>query len=145
MNALSSNSQRKKTLWDDIGIPDGELALHAVISEGMPYTVFLRLIELTDINKTKLATSLLIPMSSLNRRSNMGKFTPAESDRFYRFIYVLSAIIDYFEGDRRTAVDWLQSNIKGLYGHKPLDLISTSAGCNAIIDLIRRLEHGIFM
>jgi len=38
----------------------------------------------------------------------------------------------------------MSSNIIGLDNKRPLNMLSTSAGCDAVTDMIGRLEHGVF-
>lgn len=132
------------TLWDKVGIPSRGLALQSAISKGLFFDVFVHMAELTQIDKKTLAASISIAPETLHRRAKTGRFTPDESDKLYRFTKVLVAAIDLFEGDQDEAFTWLQSDIKGLGEKKPIDMISTSAGCDAVIDLIGRIEHGVF-
>lgn len=144
MLALSSNNETNNTLWDKVGIPSRGLALQSAISKGLSYDVFVQMAELTRIDKKTLAACLSIAPATLHRRAKTGKFTPEESDKLYRFTDVLAAAIALFEGNQDEAITWLLSDIKGLGEKKPLDMLSTSAGCDAVIDLIGRLEHGVF-
>lgn len=144
MLALSLNNETNNTLWDKVGIPSRGLALHSAISNGLSYKVFLQMAELTGIDKKDLAACLSIAPATLHRRAKTGQFTSDESDKLYRFTDVLVAAIALFEGNQDEAIIWLQSNIKGLGENRPLDMLSTSAGCDAVIDMIGRLEHGVF-
>jgi putative toxin-antitoxin system antitoxin component (TIGR02293 family) len=144
MLPLGSKSAIQNSVWDKVGIPSRGLALQSAISKGLPYTVFLQIAGLTRIDKKELAACLSISSATLYRRAKAGQFTPAESDKLYRFTGILVACIDLFEGSKDDALIWLQSDIKGLGDNRPVDLISTSAGCDAVIDMIGRLEHGVF-
>jgi putative toxin-antitoxin system antitoxin component (TIGR02293 family) len=144
MLKLGSNQQINKTLWGKIGIPSRGLALHSAINNGLSYDVFLRIAELTRLDKRELAASLSIAPATLHRRAKNGHFTSSESDKLYRFTHVLVAAIDLFEGNYDDAITWLQSDIEGVGGNRPLDMLSTSAGCDAVKDIIGRLEHGVF-
>jgi putative toxin-antitoxin system antitoxin component (TIGR02293 family) len=100
---------------------------------------------LIRIEKKVLAACLSIAPATLHRRAKGGKFTPDESDKLYRFTGVLIAAIALFEGNQGEAIACLLSDIKELGDKKPLDMLSTSAGCDAVIDMIGRLEHGVFV
>jgi putative toxin-antitoxin system antitoxin component (TIGR02293 family) len=125
-------------------MPFRDLALQSAISKGLSYDVFVQIAELTRIDKKSLAACLPIAPTTLHRRAKTGQFTPDESDKLYRFANVLVAAIALFERNQDEAINWLQSDIKGLSEKKPIDMISTSAGCDAVIDIIGRLEHGVF-
>ena len=144
MLALSSNNETNNTLWDKVGIPSRGLALQSAISKGLSYDVFVQMARLTRINKKALAACLSIAPATLYRRAKTGQFTPDESDKLYRFTNVLVAAITLFEGNQDEAITWLLSDIKGLGEKKPLDMLSTSAGCDAVIEMIGQLEHSVF-
>ena len=73
-----------------------------------------------------------------------GVFNLGESDRLYRLAEISSAAIELFEGDEDKARNWLNHPVKGLGGKRPVDMAITSAETEATIDLIGRLEHGVF-
>lgn len=138
------DNQINYSIWERVGIPSRGIALHCAIHDGLNYDVFLKMANLTGIEKKALAKSLSIAPATLHRRAKAGHFTSDESDRLYRFTDVFVAAVDLFEGDQKQAVSWMTSNIKGLGNKRPLDMLSTSAGCDAVADMIGRLEHGVF-
>jgi putative toxin-antitoxin system antitoxin component (TIGR02293 family) len=139
MNQISS----REVLWNNIGIPQRGLALHAAISKGFSYTVFLQIADITRISKKELAANLSIDPDTLLLRAKSGSFNSYESDRLYHFTDMLSKAAELFQGNLDEAVVWLSSNIKGLGGNRPVDMLSTSSGSDAVTDLIGRLEHGV--
>jgi putative toxin-antitoxin system antitoxin component (TIGR02293 family) len=144
MLAVNHNTHPNHAIWEQIGIPSRGKALHAAINKGLPYDVFVHMAQLTGIEKKELAMCLSIAPATLHRRAKAGQFSADESDKLYRFTDVLVAAVDLFEGDHNQAVKWLSSHVKGLGDNRPLDMIATSAGCDAITDMIGRLEHGVF-
>jgi putative toxin-antitoxin system antitoxin component (TIGR02293 family) len=102
------------------------------------------LAKITRIDKKELAACLSITTATLHRLAKTGQFTPNESDKLYRFTTVLLRATALFEANQDEAITWLQSNIKGLGDNRPLDMISTRAGCVAVKDIIGRLENGVF-
>ena len=145
MTRYNLNEKSNNALLDELGLPGGDLALHAVITSGISYAAFIRLAKLLCIDVTKLATCLSITPVVFENRKEVGRFTAEESDNIYRVVCVFSAAIVFFEGDHKKAAIWFQSKVKGLGGNKPIDLLSTSAGGNAVIEIIQRLEHGVFV
>ncbi len=71
-------------------------------------------------------------------------FKRDEGDRLYRFAEVYKNAVDLFEGDRQRANTWLLNPVRGLGGQRPVEMIATTAGAEAVLDLIGRLEHGVF-
>ena len=96
------------------------------------------------MNERKLAASLSISPATLRRRKKAGYFNTKESDTLYRFITVYSAAIEVFSRDQLAVSIWLQSSVRGLGWKKPIDLLSTSVGSDAVTTILGRLEYGVF-
>ena len=56
---------------------------------------------------------------------------------------LVSRTQEVFE-DKEVAVQWLESPNPILNNKKPIDLATTDAGLNEVLQLLGRLEHGIF-
>lgn len=106
--------------------------------------MFLKIAELTCIDKKELASSLSITPATLYHLAKAERLNKEESDKLYRFTDVLIAATDLFEGSQVEATAWLQSPVKGLRNRRPIDMIATSAGYNGVIGMIKQLEHGVF-
>lgn len=65
------------------------------------------------------------------------------SDRKIRYEIALAAAIELFEGSRPSAERWLRAYVRGL-GAKPVDLLDSNDGLQKVLNIIGRLEHGIF-
>ncbi|MDL0433928.1 DUF2384 domain-containing protein [Marinobacter sp. TBZ242] len=52
------------------------------------------------------------------------------------------AAIELFEGNRAAADHWLHQEAVGLGGRRPIDVMETDP--QQVLDLIGRLEHGVF-
>lgn len=57
---------------------------------------------------------------------------------------VLDAATALHDGDLRRAIAWLQRPAVGLGGIAPVDHLDTPAHIDAVLDLIGRIEHGIW-
>lgn len=55
---------------------------------------------------------------------------------------VWRAATELFEGDRTAAERWLHKEAVGLGGRRPIDVMETDP--QQVLDLIGRLEHGVF-
>lgn len=130
--------------WKAVGIPARGARLHKVLQDGVPYGVYKQLVSVAGLEHKELARYLVIPPATLRRRAKAGKFKMDEGDRLYRFAEVLKAAIDLFEGDRERAMLWLSNPVRGLGGRRPVEMLATSAEAEAVLDLIGRLEHGVF-
>ena len=85
-----------------------------------------------------------IPSRTLIRRKHAGRLKPEESERLLRIINLHNKAIALFEGDRASAVRWLQTPQKALDDSVPLEYAKTEVGARAVEELIGRLEHGVF-
>lgn len=132
------------TFWQTVGIPARGAQLYNVLKEGMSFTVYKKLVAASGLEHKELARYVAIPPATLQRRAKAGQFNVDESDRLYRFAEVLNAASELFEGDNERARQWLLNPVRGLGGRRPLEMIATSAETEAVLDLIGRLEHGVF-
>ncbi|WP_304526792.1 antitoxin Xre/MbcA/ParS toxin-binding domain-containing protein [Halomonas sp. I5-271120] len=137
-------SARKDDFWKSLGLPPRGAKLHEALSEGVSYKVYTKLTEASGLESKELARYVVIPPATLKRRADTGYFKPAEGDRLYRFAEVYKSAVDLFEGDKGKAKEWLLSPVRGLGGRRPVEMVATTAGAEAVLDLIGRLEHGVF-
>ncbi|MBK2124678.1 type II toxin-antitoxin system Xre/ParS family antitoxin [Fangia hongkongensis] len=134
----------QNNFWDAVGIPSRGERLYQAIHDGFSCEVFSKLADISGMEKNQLAKITTIAPASLSRRYKSGFFTEAESDRLYRYAEVYKSALNLFEGSQHKAHHWLTSPVIGLGGKKPIDMLRTSAETKAVIDLIGRLEHGVF-
>ncbi len=59
-------------------------------------------------------------------------------------IELRKAATDLFAGDEQSAAEWLNKTAKALNGRKPIDMKNSDAELCLALDLIGRLQHGIF-
>ncbi len=59
-------------------------------------------------------------------------------------IELRKAATDLFAGDEQSAVEWLNKPAKALNGRKPVDMTGSDAELRLALDLIWRLQHGVF-
>lgn len=130
--------------WQSVGIPSRGPRLYAALQRGLPYQVYAHLAKATGLDKQALAKVVDIAPATLQRRIKSGHFNQDESDKLYRLARVFSNTCKLFEGDEQAAQRWLNQPVKGLGGARPIDMIVTSAQTSAVLDLIGRIEHGVF-
>ncbi|MEH6387428.1 MAG: antitoxin Xre/MbcA/ParS toxin-binding domain-containing protein [Pseudomonas profundi] len=65
------------------------------------------------------------------------------SDRKVRYDTAVFAATGMFGGRREDAERWLRGYVQGL-GKKPVELLDSDEGLEAVLDMIGRLEHGVF-
>lgn len=130
--------------WHTVGIPSRGAQLFDALHSGLSYDVFGRLAEFGLLDKKALAQATVISPATLQRRAKNGQFNRDESDRLYRFSLLLKTAIDLFEGDSVAGAQWLKQPLRGLGDRTPLSMLSTSAESQTVLDMIARLEHGVY-
>jgi putative toxin-antitoxin system antitoxin component (TIGR02293 family) len=81
---------------------------------------------------------------TLARRAQGQHLKPVESDRLYRLAVVFTRAVELFEGDTAAARKWLTNPVRALGQKIPLELAQTEVGSEMVLDVIGRLEHGVF-
>lgn len=80
---------------------------------------------------------------TLDRRvAENGRLTLEESDRLARFAEILE-LTTHVIGDRQRAMVWLRTPKQRLEGVRPLDLMRTYAGGEAVVDLLNQARYGM--
>jgi len=59
-------------------------------------------------------------------------------------IELRKAATDLFAGDEQSADEWLNKPAKALNGRKPIDMTNSDAELRLALDLVGRLQHGVF-
>ena len=126
-----------------LGLPMRGAELHRRLHQGLDYKFSIDLLKHLQITQKEFYAILNFAPATIKRRKG-GRFTTEESDRLYRLAEIFNAAIELFEGDEERARKWLNHPVKGLGGARPVDMAITSAETEAAIDLIGRLEHGVF-
>lgn len=132
------------SVWESVGLPPRGIPLHRAIDLGLPVEFFDKLAALLSVDKKSLATYADIAPATLQRRLKAGRFSREESDRLYGFVAVINAATDLFEGDSQAASQWLKSTVRALNNRRPIEMLATRVEADAVLDVIGRLEHGVF-
>lgn len=77
------------------------------------------------------------------RSGSQLRLTPAESDYLVRTATVLSRAIDVLESEEQ-ASRWLSAPNVALGGAIPASLLDTSTGEHAVLELLDRIEYGVY-
>lgn len=136
-------SPRPTDLLARLGLPARGAKLHHRLHQGFEYKFSIDLLKHLQITQKEFYAILNFAPATIKRRKG-GRFTTEESDRLYRLAEIFNDAIELFEGDEEKARKWLNHPVKGLGGKRPVDMAITSAETDAALDLIGRLEHGVF-
>jgi putative toxin-antitoxin system antitoxin component (TIGR02293 family) len=118
--------------------------LRKLILEGFPVSTLNFLADRMAMSFTELAEPLHIPARTLYRRkSSANRLTAVESDSLFRIARIIAHAESVF-GNKKSASNWLRSEVPSLGGQRPLDILDTDAGALEVDDLLGRIEHGVF-
>ncbi|MAE92322.1 MAG: antitoxin [Pelagibaca sp.] len=144
MLTYTPNREKKRTVWDIIDIPPRGRRLEEAIASGLPYSIYIRVASYADMTNSEFVGLLDISLSTLSRRANTGRLSVGESEKVIRLIQMINRGVILFEGNKDKAISWLKSPSRGLNGIQPITMISTYAGTSEVLELIGRLENGVF-
>lgn len=117
--------------------------MHAVLRTGLPFEALASLTKTLGIPTAAVTQVLGIAPRTLARRKARRSFSPAESDRLYRFARVALRAVDVL-GSPEKARQWLERPNRALGGEPPLDLLDTDIGSRQVEAVLGRIEHGVF-
>ena len=123
--------------------PRSSLEWVAIVREGLPSRVLDALAANLKLTRGELAAALGIADRTLARRRKEGVFTAEESAKLLRLARVAWRAADVFEKSE-LALDWLKRPNRALGGARPLDLLDTDIGAENVLDVLGRIEHGVF-
>ncbi len=115
----------------------------ARLKQGLPAESFDQLRRRLNISDTALSRIVQISKRTLDRRRATGRLKTDESERILYLAQVFDKAVDVL-GSREKAESWLKKPARGLGGKIPLDYADTILGANEVINLLGRIEHGIF-
>lgn len=135
----------RKTLRHGV---QNSLDAHDLIMRGLPSASLLHLIEGVQVLSRGDALEKVIGMSirTLQRRKKDtgDRFLSTEqSSRIWRFAEILAHAINVM-GSKEAAEEWFEAPAIGLDNRRPIDLLSSAAGAEAVEDYLTRLEYGVY-
>jgi putative toxin-antitoxin system antitoxin component (TIGR02293 family) len=117
--------------------------MRAVLRGGLPFGALASLTKTLGIPTATVTRVLGIAPRTLARRKEQHSFSPAESDRLYRFARVAFRTVDVL-GSHEKARQWLERPNRALGGEPPLDLLDTDIGARQVEAVLGRIEQGVF-
>jgi len=131
-------------VWGMMEMPSRGLQLQQRVHQGLPIVFYKRLAAILDIPETRLRQYLCIAPSAFSRRAAAGRLNTIESDRLCSLVGALDAAYSLFENDLGLAREWMRSPAIGLGSRPPLEMMKSRVEAQAVVDLIGRLENGLF-
>ena len=127
-----------------IGSPETELDFIPLIREGFPFTVFTSLRDRSKLSEDIIYGSLRIaPRTAARRKQHAARLKPSESELLLRLARIFAAATDVL-GSEEKARKWLVSENRALGGAVPIQLVDTGIGFQQAMDVLKRIEHGVY-
>lgn len=115
-----------------------------MIKDGLPAETVVTLSASLDMSIKATAALTDISESTLaRRRRKKGKLRADESDRVVRIGRLRDRAVAVLEDEKR-ANRWLKTPLKALNGFTPLEYAESELGAQEVMNLLGRLEHGVF-
>jgi putative toxin-antitoxin system antitoxin component (TIGR02293 family) len=112
------------------------------VEEGLPVSALRAVADGKVVTLSDLV-GVVAARRTLDRRlANDGRLTLEESDRLARFAEILNLTTQVI-GDRARAMEWLRSPKQRLDGERPLDLMRTYSGGEAVVNLLNQARYGM--
>ncbi|MBK6973161.1 MAG: DUF2384 domain-containing protein [Sterolibacteriaceae bacterium] len=115
----------------------------SLIRQGISSVAVDSLAKALRITQSELALTLGIPERTLARRKKEGTLNSEESAKLVRIARVIGRAEEVFE-DIDVALDWMKSGNAALSGATPLSMLDTDIGAESVMDMLGRIEHGVF-
>ena len=127
-----------------VGSPKSDFEFIKIIRTGLPSKVIACVVKSSDISEDVICKSLRIAKrTAARRKATASRLKPAESELIYRLSKVLVTAAEIL-GDRDKAREWLLTENRALYGNRPIDLLDTAIGFEDVMDVLYRIEYGVY-
>ncbi len=136
--------QQKKPDLKIVGLKSADvMGQVAEIKEGLPAGIVDGLARELSVSRKELARMAGVAERTLLRRIQAGRLNADQSERMVRVSRLVSRAIEVL-GEKDSAVRWLKAPRSQLQGKAPLDWADTELGCREVVNLLGRMEHGVF-
>lgn len=119
------------------------IELIPLIRGGLEYAAFEAVARTVDGSAEELAKSVGVASRTLHRRRLARKLDRDTSERLVRLASVAARAQEVL-GDDMAMRRWLRAPNRALAGQTPISLLDTEQGAQVVLDVLGRLEHGVF-
>lgn len=127
-----------------VGSPRSDFDFIHVIRGGLPAEVIVCVAKSSSLTEDEILRALRIAKrTAARRKAKASRLKAFESELIYRLSKVMVAATEVL-GNRTKARGWLLAENRALNGERPIDLLDTSIGFEDVLDVLRRIEHGVY-
>ena len=113
------------------------------LKQGLPAEIVGELCVHLSITRQELARCTGVGERTLKRKLKEGRLSCGQSERMVRLSRLLERTV-YVMGSREAAVQWLKAPRMHLRGQTPMEMVVTELGTEEVLNLLGRIEHGVF-
>lgn len=122
---------------------------HDIIMRGLPSSALLFLTDRLGpiIAEVAVDTAIGISLRTIQRRKNDAPdkaLSVEQSNRVWKFAEILGMAIEVL-GSKEAAETWMNTPAIGLERRKPIDLLASTAGTEAVETYLTRMDYGVYM
>ncbi len=129
---------------ESIGIRSTDItSLIAHIKKGLPVKSLITLSKNLGVPENQMAVAVNISQRTLTNRKKQGRFKADESERVFRLATLYERAREVL-GTNESVKRWFHSPVKGLGGKTPFEFADTEPGAREVMDVLGRIEDGIF-
>jgi putative toxin-antitoxin system antitoxin component (TIGR02293 family) len=121
---------------------NNEYGLIPIIEKGLYMKNLMKLARLMSLSLKDIALILHISERTLRRYNNNRRLSPDISERLLKLSHLYTKGIELFK-DKDVFTEWLNSDIAAL-NEKPINLLNTITGIQMIINVLGRIEYGVY-
>jgi len=127
-----------------VGSPKSDFEFIKVIRTGLPPAVIASVAESSSFSEDEIYRILPIAKRTAARRKATGTRLKAfESELLYRLSCVFVTATETL-GNAEHARFWLMESNRALNSERPIDLLDTGIGFEDVMDVLRRIEFGVY-
>ena len=153
-NTAAAEDRDIRRTWDILGGDKvfkrpiaSRLDAHDALAHGLPAGVLKHLVQeigLLQARNDQLEKAIGISLRTFQRRRETNKpLSPEQSNRAWKFAEILGRATDIL-GTQQAAEEWLERPAMALDRRRPMDLLATQAGVDAVEELLTRMEYGVY-
>ena len=115
-----------------------------IVRDGLPFTALQQASDFWRIESSVLSKIVGLSSRTLARRNSDSRpLTSEQSERVYRFCKIMATASSVLE-DRDKALSWIQTPNTALNKARPIELLDTGIGFQQVLDVLNRIEYGVY-
>lgn len=121
-----------------------DLIVRGISSQALIYLVHkVSVLSSGDALNKAIGMSLRTFQRKKTTEKGKGRLSPAQSSRAWQFAEIFAQATEVL-GDQEAAEAWMLAPAIGLNSRRPIDLLSSAAGAEAVGHHLTRMEYGVY-